>query len=665
MKKIYILFLVITSYTCTAQILLNGRLIHELPAKSSVDTGDLIIVANPTTGKPYKARKNQVVAGANGVTDGDKGDIIVTGSGAIFTIAGSSVQNGKLALMGNRTYKANLAGTTASPQDATSDQVIADLGINLKMAYADTASLSNRINAKQNTLVSGTNIKSVNGNSLIGSGDVTITSSVAWGNITGSNIMLQTDLRDSFEHRIAAGTTGQYWRGDKTWQTLNKAAVGLSAVDNTPDVDKPISNATNAALAGKQAQLVSGTNIKTINFIDLLGSGNINISGGGGGGETLDQTLALGNATDTGMIFDPNSYATNYEFIRVNPIDTFSSQVPFRMTRWNVPQNSGAVAGNEGLMFGFNLASGGGAIESGKPAIGYSIESNYLPDYSTRYVEWHDLYVPSVTANGLTAGNQVRLSSYTINAATNNIDLYRTVGREYLFIPGTSTQYWIVQPGSFRITESGGDYVGHSISAHRYTISGSGDTTMSFQGFDYINFGGAALSNLELPQFLPLYYDTLISGVLGTFKVMDLSNRSKYMQFDAQYSNSALQLIGNGLNKLWTTDITEFKMLFASSNNMLLDMEGIRFTGSGQKWLWADDLTMKLGVNTSYRFSEAWVRDGHFNQMAIQSKAGNPTTSDVADGMWMVWKNTTTGDTYLYMNDGGTMKRIASPFVTF
>ncbi|HEV7382730.1 MAG TPA: hypothetical protein VGN64_23205, partial [Dyadobacter sp.] len=26
---------------------------------------------------------------------------------------------------------------------------------------------------------------------------------------------------------IAAGTTAQYWRGDKTWQALDKAAVGL------------------------------------------------------------------------------------------------------------------------------------------------------------------------------------------------------------------------------------------------------------------------------------------------------------------------------------------------------------------------------------------------------------------------------------------------------
>ena len=31
---------------------------------------------------------------------------------------------------------------------------------------------------------------------------------------------------------IAAGTTAEYWRGDKTWQTLNKAAVGLGSVDN-------------------------------------------------------------------------------------------------------------------------------------------------------------------------------------------------------------------------------------------------------------------------------------------------------------------------------------------------------------------------------------------------------------------------------------------------
>lgn len=53
------------------------------------------------------------------------------------------------------------------------------------------------------------------------------------------------------ESLISTGTTAQYWRGDKTWQTLNKAAVGLGNVDNTADADKPVSTAQAAALALK------------------------------------------------------------------------------------------------------------------------------------------------------------------------------------------------------------------------------------------------------------------------------------------------------------------------------------------------------------------------------------------------------------------------------
>ena len=38
------------------------------------------------------------------------------------------------------------------------------------------------------------------------------------------------------------------------------------------------------SVGGKQEKLVSGTNIKTINGQSLLGSGDVNISGGSGGG---------------------------------------------------------------------------------------------------------------------------------------------------------------------------------------------------------------------------------------------------------------------------------------------------------------------------------------------------------------------------------------------
>lgn len=53
----------------------------------------------------------------------------------------------------------------------------------------------------------------------------------------------QTALNNK-EATIALGTAAQYWRGDKSWQSLNKAAVGLSNVDNTSDLNKPISIAT-------------------------------------------------------------------------------------------------------------------------------------------------------------------------------------------------------------------------------------------------------------------------------------------------------------------------------------------------------------------------------------------------------------------------------------
>ena len=59
------------------------------------------------------------------------------------------------------------------------------------------------------------------------------------GNVTGT--------ASGNEPAISTGTTGQYWRGDKTFQALNATAVGLGNVDNTSDVNKPVSTAQAAA----------------------------------------------------------------------------------------------------------------------------------------------------------------------------------------------------------------------------------------------------------------------------------------------------------------------------------------------------------------------------------------------------------------------------------
>lgn len=74
--------------------------------------------------------------------------------------------------------------------------------------------------------------------------------------LSGVTSSVQTQL-SSKEPTISAGTTSQYYRGDKTFQTLDKSAVGLSNVDNTSDVNKPVSTAQAASIATKKTDSMS------------------------------------------------------------------------------------------------------------------------------------------------------------------------------------------------------------------------------------------------------------------------------------------------------------------------------------------------------------------------------------------------------------------------
>jgi hypothetical protein len=71
------------------------------------------------------------------------------------------------------------------------------------------------------------------------------------------------------EPLIVAGTNAHYFRGDKTFQPLDKTAVGLANVENTADLSKPVSTATQTALDLKE-NLANKSTLATLGTSDEL-----------------------------------------------------------------------------------------------------------------------------------------------------------------------------------------------------------------------------------------------------------------------------------------------------------------------------------------------------------------------------------------------------------
>jgi hypothetical protein len=131
-----------------------------------------------------------------------------------------------------------------------------------------TDNIQTQFTGKQDTLVSATNIKTINSTSLLGSGNVAV------------------------EPTITATTSADYYRGDKTFATLNKTAVGLGNVDNTSDANKPVSTATQTALDAKTNKLIV-TNRQTASYTLVLGD--------------ADKLVELNNASANNLTIPLNS----------------------------------------------------------------------------------------------------------------------------------------------------------------------------------------------------------------------------------------------------------------------------------------------------------------------------------------------------------------------
>ena len=193
------------------------------------------------------------------------------------------------------------------------------------MSYVTASALSNmsyatttQVNAKQDALVSGTNIKTINNESLLGSGNITIAgggSTVTGVTQAQYDAMEQAGTLDPTVLYVITDATGvdlsdyveltylETYYADKTYvadyvatyapmpdlsayvtKTELSNAGYLTAIPSEYVTESELSGmsyATTSQLADKQDTLVSGTNIKTVNNNSLLGSGNISITSTG------------------------------------------------------------------------------------------------------------------------------------------------------------------------------------------------------------------------------------------------------------------------------------------------------------------------------------------------------------------------------------------------
>lgn len=364
--------------------------------------------------------------------------------------------------------------------------------------------LQTALDAKQDDLVSGTNIKTINGVTLLGSGDITITTSTAWGSITGT-LSSQTDLQSALNGKQASLVSGT------NIQSINGSSI-LTSGDlslQTPLVSgTSIKTINSTSLLGSgdiavQPTLVSGTNIKTINSTSLLGSGDIVISASPSGvAGAVQFSNGSAFASDAANLFfnDTNNrlgVGTNSPLGTVHFKGSTTSNLDYSIYAENLTGGRLLAYTNDGRL-GLNLNPS--ATLHSKSTGSTNATQSFKAENSTaaKYMQFDDAgqlginVVPTATVHTKGSGN----TSATINLKSENLGgtaSFNHYGDGTWNFIAESAVKWSMRDTFYELV------AGNSLSVDRYITRtfqfGSNLSSTRFDGMQIINGAGTLSMN--------------------------------------------------------------------------------------------------------------------------------------------------------------------------
>ena len=305
---------------------------------------------------------------------------------------------------------------------------------------------------------------------------------VSAGTVSADTYYIITDAQ--------GGDLSNYWTSAQTQSAINQATSGKASQSDLETISGQVAN--------KQDTLVSGTNIKTINNTSLLGSGNIDIQGGGGGGKAVSGgtniSITTGETADTinctlPIISFSNKalkfgwYASSYTADTIGEAAIVGGGIG---NTHNIATGIGSIslgAGSSATSFS-SVAFGGNNLSSGRASFAIGGMSSYF--YQENNAIGHSSFVGGIKSNArgdfsfafgnyINTNNQSEHSQGEYNVSnTGSTDADKT-----LFSVGNGTAD-NARHNAFEIRKNGDIYLS------------SGGTDIKLQ--DHLGGGGASYS---------------------------------------------------------------------------------------------------------------------------------------------------------------------------